>query len=93
MNKDSTAWFDQPPVPLEHLRQQSLKNRDYARTVLLHLPDDAAGPLRKELDTLTTGLDEAYEAGDAVAHYRLDRELFFQFMMKLSFAAQAVQNE
>ncbi len=39
------------------------------------------------------GLDEAYETGDAVAHYRLERQLFFQFMTKLNFSLQALKNE
>ena len=46
-----------------------------------------------ELDTLMKGPDEAYEAGDVVTHYRLERQLFFQFMMKLSFSLQALKNE
>ena len=45
------------------------------------------------LDTLTQGLDEAYEAGDGVTHYRLERQLFFQFMMKLGLSLQVLENK
>ena len=90
---DSLEWFDQPPAPLEPSHRQALKNRDYALAVLALLPAEAAEPLRTELDTLVRGLDEAYETGDAVAHYRLERQLFFQFMMKLSFSLQALENK
>ena len=80
--------LNEPPVPLEQLHQQSLKNRAYARAVLEGLPDEVASPLREELAELTRQFAAAYEAGDAVEHYRLDRHLMFQFMMKLSFTLQ-----
>lgn len=76
-------------MPLEQLHEQSLKNRDYALTLLTQLPDDKAKLLRKDLKSLMKKLDAAYEAGDAAGHYRLDRELFFQFMMNLNFTLQA----
>ena len=90
---DTLEWFDLPPAPLEPSHRQALKNRDYALAGLALLPAREAEPLRTKLDTLVRGLEEAYETGDAVAHYRLERQLFFQFMMKLSFSLQALKNE
>lgn len=58
---------------------------------LAQLPDAKADPLREELADWMQELIAAYEAGDAVKHYRLDRQLFFEFMMKLNFALQADQ--
>lgn len=78
-----------PPAPLEQLHQQSLKNRDYALAALASLPDESAEPLRKELAELMQEITTAYEAGDAAEHYRLDRQLFFEFMMNLNFTLQA----
>ena len=75
------------------MHQQALKNRDYALAGLALLPTQKAEPLRGELATLMKGLEEAYEAGDAVAHYRLERHLFFQFMTKLHFSLQTLENK
>lgn len=86
----SEDTLNQPPAPLEQLHQQSLKNRDYALSVLEQLPDADAKPLRKELDHLMKELEASYAAGDALKHYELDKQLFFQFMMKLNFTAQSV---
>ena len=88
-SKDSLNWFDQPPAPLEQLHQQSLKNRDYALAALASLPEEQAKPLRDELTELMREITAAYEAGDAVTHYRVDQQLFFQFMMQLNFTLQA----
>lgn len=87
--EDPLSWFDQPPVPLEQLHQQALKNRDYALAALASLPDKDAKPLRDELTELMQGTTAAYEAGNAAEHYRLDRQFSFQFMMQLNFTLQA----
>lgn len=87
--KDSLNWFDQPPAPLEQLYQQALKNRDYALAALASLPEEQAKPLRAERTELMQGITAAYNANDAVAHYRLDQQLFFAFMMELNFTLQA----
>lgn len=89
MNPDAPpARFERPPAPVEQLREQSLKNREVVRKALEDLPDERSVSLRAEFGDLCAKLDAAYDAGDAAEHYRLDRYLFFNFWLELSFALQ-----
>lgn len=90
---DPPAWFERPPAPVEQLREQSLKNREVVRKVLDDLPDEESASLRAGFADLCGKLDAAYAAGDATKHYRLDRYLFFNFWLEVSFALQINRSE